>query len=243
MFEYLGYFVLTTFLSTIFAIAGLGSAIVLVPGFNMLGLSFDLSRASGLFVNTISTMTTSWINFRKRLFDREFVLHLVLSSMVMAWVGAKSSLMIDESVVKSVFAIMLIVIGSLMLFIRLQPTQQKSIDKKLLIASGAVGGFFSGFLGIGGGSIISPILILMGYDPKKIAIGISFVVPFSSIVAFSGYSLSIEIDYWLLGSIGVGAMLGGVLGNYLLHFKVSSSMIKKMIGIILYLLAIKILLG
>ncbi|MEA3511991.1 MAG: TSUP family transporter, partial [Campylobacterota bacterium] len=72
---------------------------------------------------------------------------------------------------------------------------------------------------------------------------ITFVIPFSSIVAFSSYASVIELDYILLGVVGVGAFIGGMIGNYILHFKVSSDTIKKILAIALYIIAIKMLLG
>jgi uncharacterized membrane protein YfcA len=243
MFDYFLYFLLTTLLSTIFAIAGLGSAVALVPSLNMAGLAFDLSRASGLFVNSITTITTSILNIKKKLFDLNFVAPLVISSSVMAYVGARASFLVDKDIVKTVFAYTLLLIASMILFFKKPTSQTKSHSLKKLLFAGSVGGVFSGFLGIGGGSIISPILLLFGYDAKKIAIGISFVIPFSSIVAFSSYANHVKLDYPLLVVVGIGAYLGGVIGNYILHFKVSSKTIKKILALALYSIAIKMLLG
>jgi uncharacterized membrane protein YfcA len=243
MFDYFLYFLLTTLLSTIFAIAGLGSAVALVPSLNMAGLAFDLSRASGLFVNSITTITTSILNIKKKLFDLNFVAPLVISSSVMAYIGARASFLVDKGIVKTVFAYTLLLIASMILFFKKPTSQTKSDSLKKLLFAGSVGGVFSGFLGIGGGSIISPILLLFGYDAKKIAIGISFVIPFSSIVAFLSYANYVKLDYTLLVVVGVGAYIGGVIGNYILHFKVSSKTIKKILAIALYSIAIKMLLG
>lgn len=241
MLEYLIYFILTTFLSTVFAIAGFGSAVALVPTLNMVGLAFDLSRASGLFVNSITTITTSILNIKKKLFDMNFVAPLVISSSIFAYIGAHVSFMVDKEVVKTIFAYSLLVIASMVLFFKSPKNKGDNHDKKVLIMAGSIGGFVSGFLGIGGGSIISPILLLFGYDAKKIAIGISFVIPFSSVIAFSSYASIVELDYVLLAVVGVGAYLGGLLGNYILHFKVSSKSIKKILAVALYLVAIKML--
>ncbi len=241
MIEYLVYFLLTVILSSIFAIAGVGSAIALVPSLNFTGLSFDISRASGLFVNFITTVTTSYLNFKKKLFDNEFVVPLILSSMVLAYIGAKVSLSIDVYIVKNIFGITLIILATIMIFGIKKRNSDKKSNKILLYIAGSIGGFFSGFLGVGGGSIISPILILCGYDAKKIAITISFVIPFSSIIAFFSYATVIEIDYLLLFVVGIGAYIGGMIGNYLLHFKVSSKTIKKILAIVLYSLSLKIL--
>ncbi len=242
MIEYLIYFLLTVSLSTLFAIAGLGSAVALVPTLSFSGLTFDIARASGLFVNTISTITISILNLKKKLFDKNFVLPLVLSSVIFAFVGSKISLMIDTQIVQSIFGYALLVIASMILFFKKPENGDKDFKKSILIFAGSIGGFFSGFLGIGGGSIISPILLLFGYDMKKIAIGISFVIPFSSVVAFSNYATYIELDYTLLIVIGVAAYIGGLLGNYILHFKVSSTTIKKILAIALYIIAIKMIL-
>ncbi|MCD4667222.1 MAG: sulfite exporter TauE/SafE family protein [Sulfurimonas sp.] len=239
--EYALYFIVTTLLSTIFAIAGLGSAVALVPSLNIVGLSFDLARVSGLFVNSITTITTSILNLKKQLFDIKFVAPLVLSSVIFAYIGAKISLMIDVEIVKTVFGTTLLIIASMILFFKAPKNQSGEHSKAILVFAGSIGGFFSGFLGIGGGSIISPILLLFGYDIKKIAIGISFVIPFSSIVAFGSYASVIELDYILLAIVGVGAYIGGMIGNYLLHFKISSKTIKKILAIALYIIAVKML--
>jgi len=241
MVEYFVYFIITFVLSTIFAIAGLGAGSGLVPTLNMVGLSFEMARVSGLFVNSVSTITTSILNLKKQLFDMEFVAPLVISSVILAFFGAKISLMMDVEIVKIIFGITLFIIASMILFFKPPNKGTDKNSKALLIFAGSIGGFFSGFLGIGGGSIISPILLLLGYDIKKIAIGISFVIPFSSIVAFGSYASVIELNYTLLVIVGIGAYLGGMLGNYLLHFKISPNAIKNILAIVLYLIAIKML--
>ena len=244
MIEYFAYFLLTLGLSALFAVAGLGSAVALVPGLNIAGLTFDLSRVSGLFVNAVTTITSSYLNLKKQLFDLSFVLPLVASSMIFAYVGARISFLVDTQVVKTVFAYVLLVIASMILFFK-KPSTERSDRKNrmILLFAGSVGGLLSGFLGIGGGSVISPILLLFGYDAKKIAIGISFVIPFSSIVAFLSYAHHIELDYLLLMIVGTAAYIGGRIGNYNRHFKVSSQTIKKILALALYGIAIKMLLG
>ncbi|MEA3552850.1 MAG: sulfite exporter TauE/SafE family protein [Campylobacterota bacterium] len=160
MIEYFVYFVLTICLSTIFAIAGLGSAVGLVPSLNIAGLSFDLARASGLFVNSITTITTSILNLKKKLFDMQFVAPLVISSSIMAFIGTQISFLVDTQLIKTIFGITLIIIASIILFFKKPTNVEKKHNKSILLIAGSIGGIFSGFLGIGGGSIISPILLL-----------------------------------------------------------------------------------
>jgi uncharacterized membrane protein YfcA len=243
MMEYLVYFLLTLILSTLFAIAGLGAAAALIPGLNMAGLTFDLARASGLFVNSVTTMTSSYLNFRKKLFDRSFVMPLVISSVLFALIGSRLSFTVETETVKTIFAYTLVFIASMILFFKQPTSPVYRHHQAVLIFSGSIGGLFSGFLGVGGGAIISPILFLLGYDAKKIAIGISFVIPFSSVVAFIIYAGTVELDFMLLLVLGIGAYLGGRIGNHLLHFKVSPGMIKTVLAFALYAIAVKMLFG
>ncbi|MEA3354346.1 MAG: sulfite exporter TauE/SafE family protein [Campylobacterota bacterium] len=243
MFEYFTYFIVTFILSTVFATAGLGSAVALVPVLNMMGIGFDVSRASGLFVNSVSTITASIISLKKGFFDIKFVAVLVLSSVVFAYMGSKISLSLDVETVKAVFGYSLIVIATMTLFFKKkQKKQNNSHNIAVLLIAGSLGGFFSGFLGIGGGSIIAPLLFLFGYDPKKVALGISFVIPFSSLSGFITYASALSLDIMFLFVVGCAAYLGGMMGSYLLHFKVSSNTIKRILAIALYILGFKIVL-
>lgn len=85
-----------------------------------------------------------------------------------------------------------------------------------LVAIGTAAGFFSGLFGVGGGSVIVPLLVLwLGYD-ERVATGTSlaaivFVAAFAAIFAAAyGY---VRVDDALL--IGVPAIAGVLLGTSL----------------------------
>ena len=108
---------------------------------------------------------------------------------------------------------------------------------------GGIVGIISGLLGIGGGSLLLPILIILGFDTKKVAVAMSFVIPFSTFTAFITYLSFTKIDWLLLIIAAIGAMLGGVVGNYIMHFHLNQKQIKKIIGVLMYLIAIKMAFG
>ena len=83
-----------------------------------------------------------------------------------------------------------------------------------LVLVGVFIGTMSGFFGIGGGMILTPILLVLGFDIKS-AIGISIMqMVFSSI--FGSY-LNYKKGLLLLGEgmfVGAGGFMGGFIGGY-----------------------------
>ncbi len=240
MNDYILFSGITFFLSIIFSMGGAGAGIALVPIFNFLGLDFTLAKAIGLFAGASTTITSSVMNIKRKVIDFAFVIPIALGMMSFAPLGAYSSMFIDENIVKFFFMIMLFYSASIMFF-----GKKKSIihieGKVIMFAIGSSVGFLAGVLGVGGGNILIPLLILLGFEPKKVAISVSFVVPFSTLGSFFTYINFVEIDYVLLSCVALSSIVGGYVGNYFMHFKLEQSHIKKLMGVILYLLAFKLL--
>ena len=83
-----------------------------------------------------------------------------------------------------------------------------------LLFLGASVGLLSGFLGIGGGTILIPILLLLGYATKD-AIGISVVqMVFSSVYGSYLNNKKGTLDISLVFTIGIGGFFGALLSGY-----------------------------
>jgi len=240
--DYSLYFGLTLALSTLFAMGGVGSAIALVPGLSMAGIPFDLARALGLFVNTVSTAVASFTNFRRGVLEIGFALPLVLSILVATPVGAWGSQFVPHTLLTVVFVAFLL-IAAVLLLIPHRPTLVQNDAIWPLLAIGAGVGVISGMLGVGGGSLMMPALILLGHDAKKAARAIGFVIPFSSAGAFLTYLSFTQMDWPLLGVVAVAASIGGYLGSTIMHYGLSANHVKKLIAVLLLGLATKMILG
>ena len=84
-----------------------------------------------------------------------------------------------------------------------------------LILLGSSVGILSGFFGIGGGTILVPILLMLGYD-TKVAIGISVVqMVFSSIYGSYLNNKKGTLDVAMITTIGIGGFVGALLSGYL----------------------------
>ncbi|GAB6044470.1 sulfite exporter TauE/SafE family protein [Caminibacter profundus] len=237
---YVEVFFITLLLSTFFAMGGVGSAVALVPILHFLGIGFNLSKSIGVFVNTTTTITATIMNIKRKTLDVKFALPLAVTLALFAPIGAYLSKFIPEIYVKGLFFMFLIFSGSMLLFGKKE--QKFHYDKTwILIVLGMCVGIISGLLGIGGGSLLMPILIILRFSPKKLAVAMSFVIPFSTFTAFLTYLSIVKIDWNLLFVVALAAMLGGFIGNYIMHFHLNQSHIKKIIGVMLYLIAIKML--
>jgi len=83
------------------------------------------------------------------------------------------------------------------------------------IALGASVGLLSGFFGIGGGTILVPLLLMLGYETKS-AIGISVIqMVFSSIYGSYLNNKKGTLDVQMVLFIGLGGFGGALLSGYI----------------------------
>ena len=105
-----------------------------------------------------------------------------------------------------------------------------------LILVGIFIGTMSGFFGIGGGMILVPILLALGFDIKD-AIGISIVqMVFSSIY---GSYLNHKKGSLIIGEgifVGLGGFVGGYIGGYVTEYIADAVLQFTFLGLLLYAL-------
>lgn len=79
---------------------------------------------------------------------------------------------------------------------------------------GSIGGFLSGFLGIGGGVILLPLMVYLGQIPIKEATAISmWFVIFASISGIIAHKKLGNIDLGIGLWLGSGSVVGAVIGT------------------------------
>ena len=228
-------------LSIVFSIGGVGSAVAIVPVMGWLGIPLMTAKPAGLFINTLSMLSATLKNIKHGKLDHRFGLPILIVATAMAPLGAYAGKFIPKVYVLWVFVAFLLYSGTMMIFFR--PRRRESGGNHIVEGSliGGIAGFLGGLLGVGGGGIISPALIMLGYEPKKVAATTALVVFFSSLSGFLTYWGMGTLDWKLLLWVSIPAIAGGWLGTHLMHFKMSSEQVKKVIGVIMYLIALKTL--
>ena len=233
-------------LSFLFALGGVGSAVVLVPVMHWIGYPLNEAKPTGLFVNTISLIAASYSNIRNKRIDFGIGIPIIISSMVIAPLGAYVSTLIGQRIVLTAFAAFLVFSGTMMISSKEKKVQGRPETKKNnhllpMILIGALAGFISGLLGVGGGGVITPLMILKGYNPKVVAVITAFVVPFTSITGFLAYLTMGHFNVLLVLPVGISAYLGGYLGTHFMHLKLSPKTVKNFLAIITLLIGLKII--
>jgi uncharacterized membrane protein YfcA len=236
--------ILSFSLSFIFALGGVGSALVIVPALAWIGLPFAQARSIGLFVNGVSMIGATYSNIKNKRLDFKLGLPIIAASILFAPFGAWFGHLIPTKYLLILFITFLFFSGMMMLFFRSskysnQYREDRPVTGPLL--TGVLAGFISGLLGVGGGGVISPLMMMQGFNPKKVTTITAFSVPFSSLTAFITYALMGSVPWNLLVFAGISAWLGGYLGTIVMHQKMQPGTVKKFLGIIILLLAIRLI--
>lgn len=114
-------------------------------------------------------------------------------------------------------------------------TPQSLPMAKILVVGLAVG-VLTGIVGIGGGFLIVPALVILGRVPMKQAVGTSLlVIAMNALSGFAGYVGTVEIDWKVMTGFTTVAIAGILAGTYLIRF-VSGAALKR--GFALLLLVI-----
>lgn len=112
----------------------------------------------------------------------------------------------------------------------------------LIIAEGIVVGVLTGLVGVGGGFLIVPALVLLGGIGMKEAVGTSLVViSMKSAAGLAGYLGQVEIPWGFVAAFIAVAILGSAAGNYALRY-VPQRALEKAFALFLVAMGVVILL-
>ena len=111
----------------------------------------------------------------------------------------------------------------------------------LIVGEGIAVGILTGLVGVGGGFLIVPALVLLGKLPMKQAVGTSLlVIAMKSAAGFLGYLGQVEVPWGFMGLFTGVAILGIFGGTYLVKF-VSQGALKRAFAVFLVVMGVFIL--
>ncbi len=115
------------------------------------------------------------------------------------------------------------------------------LQYKHIAVHGIAVGILTGIVGVGGGFLIVPALVLLSGLSMKKAVGTSLsIVALKSFAGFAGYAGAVSIDYTMMASFTAIAIIGSVVGSQLSH-RLPASLLKRGFGVFLVFVASYIL--
>lgn len=149
---------------------------------------------------------------------------------------------VEVDLYKKVLAVLLIFSVLRMLgFLGKEKEETRKIQLWQGLIAGGVIGFFSGMIGIGGGIILSPVILLMGWGKMKETAAVSALFIFvNSVSGMSGYLLkgsSVSPQSFVL--VGI-ALVGGVAGAYVGSGKMNNVQLRCMLAFVLMIASAKL---
>jgi uncharacterized membrane protein YfcA len=140
------------------------------------------------------------------------------AGMLVAYLAAGLSNMMPEATLMVAFAFIMLLVGGLMLTRGNGDTTEIYVPRRfpVVIASGAGVGLMTGILGVGGGFLIVPALVMLVGLPMQMAVGTSLIIiAMNSLAGFLGhagdgsFNMTLTVIFTVAGLVGtfVGARL------------------------------------
>ncbi len=200
----------------------------------LFAVSPEITKPTALVLNLFVAMIAFIQFYRAGNFDLKVFLPFAIGSIPLAFIGGMIKL--PTATYKIILGVALI-LAAVRLAINLKSDNEIKTPKVwVCLLIGAILGFVSGLIGIGGGIFLTPILLLMNWSETKKAAGISAL--FIWVNSFSGL-----LGNWLLGKDSnllslpttvwfwiITAFIGGVIGSTLGSYRFNSQTLRRVLA-------------
>jgi hypothetical protein len=238
--------IITLLFTALLTIAGVGAAFILIPVFLALGIDVHTAMATALLLNAVAMSVASVKFIRNDLVVWNVAIPILIVASILSPVGAWVSQGLNRQVLLWLFVGFLIFAALMMLFYKPKEKESTTSLRSLIgvgMGVGGLAGFLGGLLGVGGGNIVVPALVALGFDPKKASATTSFIVIFSSLTGFLGHMSMAGMDNGLLAWTVAGSAGGAAIGSWLMVAKLKGRQVKVIIGVVLLVIAVNMLRG
>lgn len=201
----------------------------------------DVMKPTALILNLFVSLTSFIQFYRGEHFKWKIFLPLAIASIPMAFIGGL--IIMEASVYKKILGSLLFIPVIRFLFFANVPDNE--LKKSNVIVSVLIGcfiGFLSGLIGIGGGIILSPILLLLKWTNQKQTAAISALFIFvNSLSGLAGQlTKGINISPDMLSYVAV-AFTGGLCGAYLGALRFNQNILKNTLAVVLMMAGWKLI--
>ena len=230
-----GFTLLIAAVAFLYASVGHGGASGYLALGALFGVSSVIMKPSALILNILVAGISFWQYRKGGYFRKELFWPFVITSVPASFLG--SFITLDDAIYKKILGVLLLfaVARILGLFGKAKSEIKRPAFLGAMIIGAGIG-TLSGMIGIGGGIILTPVILLLGWGDLKETAAASAIFIFVNSIAglagqmIQGISFPGEVYIWILA-----ALAGGISGAWAGSFKLNGVALK---GILAFTLAI-----
>jgi uncharacterized membrane protein YfcA len=229
---------LLAIMAFLYASVGHGGASGYLAVMALFAIAPPLMKQTALLLNLGVSLMSFIAFYRQGYFKWNLFWPFALGSIPAAFLGARIPL--TDSTYKQILGACLF-LAVIRMVVSLQESNARRLPVFLGVLAGGLIGLLSGMIGIGGGIILSPLLLLFRWASLKEAAAVSALFIFvNSVAGLAGLKTWIPLDqsqmvYWLVASL-VGGFLGARWGAAI----ASNTKVKWILALVLVIASLKL---
>ena len=222
------------------AVGGGGAVLTLPILVYVAGFDVQESVAISMVVVGGTSLVAAVAAYRRGYFHAKAAALFALTGMVTAYGGSSLTTAVSGRTLMLAFAVLMVGAGTAML--RQRPERHEGAQCRTwpCLGIGATVGFLTGFLGVGGGFLIVPALVLFAGIETRIAIGTSLaVIAFNALAGLAGQIRHTSFD-WPVALAFLGFALAGMVAGLRVAQRVSGTALRRAFALLILVLAVSI---
>ena len=226
--------------SFLYASVGHGGASGYLALMALFSFAPESMKPTALLLNLFVAGISFYYYYKEGYFNKKLFITFAVTSIPLAFLGG--TLEVDASIYKKILAVLLIfaILKMLNVFGR-ESDNIKQIKLWQGLVIGSVIGFFSGLIGIGGGIILTPVILLLHWGKMKEAAAVSalfiWVNSASGLIGQLSSGVTLEKESFLLVAI---AIIGGLFGGYYGSKKINNQKLRYILAFVLSIASAKL---
>lgn len=232
--------ILLLFIAFLYASVGHGGASGYLALMSLFAFPVTFMKPTALVLNILVSGISFWFYYREKKFEWKLFYPFAITSIPFSFLGGIIS--IETHLYKIILGtVLLFAVARLLGLFGKQKGELKPVNLPLALLIGAIIGFLSGLIGIGGGIILSPVILLLGWGDMKKTAAVSalfiFVNSISGLFGFISKGGSLPISSTSLIAV---ALVGGILGGYFGSKKMNVPMLRNVLALVLLIAVFKL---
>ena len=235
------FYILLFVVAMLYSSVGHGGASGYLALMAIYAFSPEVMKPTALILNLFVSLISFLQFYRGEHFKWKIFLPLAIASIPMAFLGGIITM--EASMYKQILGTLLFIpVIRFLFFANIPDEELKKSNLALSVLIGSLIGFVSGLIGIGGGIILSPILLLLKWTNQKQTAAISALFIFVNSLSGLAGQLTKGINFSpdMLTYVAI-AFAGGLCGAYLGALKFNQNILKNTLAVVLMLAGWKLI--